>query len=855
MAGSSDTKRRFNVLFNAAHLYRLRVREQPLQELFAVLGIAAGVALLFAVQVASTSITGSVRQLASGITGNASLELAARGTAGMDQATVANARTLPAVKEAAPVLQQRIAVVGPAGVAQLTLVGVDRRLEKVGGSIVRRFSAKRRDLGANGLFLTEQTADAIGAVQGDRLTIEAGAHKRELPLAGTLGANEIGGVKASPIAIAPLGMAQRITGMQGRISRILIEPESGEKGEATAQLKRLVNDRLDVRPSGAEADLLAEALKPDQQSSAIFSAIAVIIGVLFAYNAMLLAEARRRRTVAYLRILGADRATVTALLVFEAVVLGLAASFVGILLGDVVSRFAFQSVPDYLASGFPIGPQRVIGVQTVVLSLVGGLAAAMVASTKPAIDLYRVSPGEAISERAPARREDEVESGAMAFWAGLGLIGLGGFLAHFWPSIIPIALGSLILGLAIALGPVLHFVFSRLNRVTRAHGDVAVALAVDELYGSRARATALAVIAAGSVTAVLSIGGASLDLQRGVYQLTHGFYSESDIWVVRRPESNVFLTQDFEPEGAMDALKRQTEVRSTSVYPWSFLDVAERRVLLVARPPSDRYPVSPSQIIQGDAQTAAERIRSGGWAAMSKAVMERLGGSLGGQVKIPTPSGNRVFRVAAITANHGWPSGAITINANDERRFWASDRASAIGVKLAPGVTEDAGRRAVSRALGSNSALWVQTGDEMVAGRMEEFGQGMTRLRQISIMVLMAAVLAIVAAMFASVWQRRARLASLRAIGMYRGELFRTLLVEMALVVVIGGAAGLVVGVYGQFYAGRWTQMTSGYLADFEPAIGFGLVTVAKATALAVLATAVPAFFASRVAPRADTGI
>jgi putative ABC transport system permease protein len=56
------------------HLYRVRLRARVLQECFAVVGIAAGVALLFASQVASSSLSGSVAQLSRGIVGKATLQ-------------------------------------------------------------------------------------------------------------------------------------------------------------------------------------------------------------------------------------------------------------------------------------------------------------------------------------------------------------------------------------------------------------------------------------------------------------------------------------------------------------------------------------------------------------------------------------------------------------------------------------------------------------------------------------------------------------------------------------------------------------------------------------------------------------
>lgn len=69
--------------------------------------------------------------------------------------------------------------------------------------------------------------------------------------------------------------------------------------------------------------------------------------------------------------------------------------------------------------------------------------------------------------------------------------------------------------------------------------------------------------------------------------------------------------------------------------------------------------------------------------------------------------------------------------------------------------------------------------------------------------------------------------------------------------VLLGGTAGLAYGLYCQYFAGRWSELVGGYRSPFEPAIGLGLITLAQAIALATLATAGPAYLASRIAPRA----
>ncbi|MGA8364669.1 MAG: hypothetical protein WB709_09130, partial [Solirubrobacteraceae bacterium] len=90
---------------NVLHLYRVRLRARLLQECFAIVGIAAGVALLFASQVATSSLSSSVAQLSQGIVGNATLQLLARSEQGFAAGTLTQVRAIAGVRAAAPLLE------------------------------------------------------------------------------------------------------------------------------------------------------------------------------------------------------------------------------------------------------------------------------------------------------------------------------------------------------------------------------------------------------------------------------------------------------------------------------------------------------------------------------------------------------------------------------------------------------------------------------------------------------------------------------------------------------------------------------------------------------------------------------
>src|SRR5829696_2819391 len=110
-----------------------------MQELLAGVGIAIGVALVFAVQVANSSITGSAQQMLKAIAGDATLQVAARDSQGFDAGLADAVRGLPGVDAAAPIIEQRATVVYRRHRIPIDFVGVDQHLTGLGGAAARSF--------------------------------------------------------------------------------------------------------------------------------------------------------------------------------------------------------------------------------------------------------------------------------------------------------------------------------------------------------------------------------------------------------------------------------------------------------------------------------------------------------------------------------------------------------------------------------------------------------------------------------------------------------------------------------------------------------------------------------------------
>jgi putative ABC transport system permease protein len=832
--------------------YRRHLRTQPLRELMAVAGVAVGVALLFAVQVAHRSITGSFEEITRGVAGRATIELAARGPGGFDERIAQATEAMPDVKVTAPVLEQPVVAVGPQGRRALTLVGTTEAVASLAGELGVQFLRAGEAARRGALVLTESTARAIGARTGDVLAIQLAGRTEHLVLAATVPSAKIGALAESPVAAAPLPIVQSIAGLPGRVTRVVIEPRAGRE----AALRRLLAARfgatLNVRSIDTEARLLGNAAGPEKQITLLFSAISLVAGVILAYNALLLAGEERRRFIVYLIQTGTPDSMIVASLAFDALILGIAGSLLGLLAGDLVSLAAFRSVPGYIAAAFPVGGQRVVGVPTILIAFAGGMLAAFAAAVLPALAALRggaAAEPDAVGPTLTVAHRLRLSS-TTAFACGAALVCLSVLLAALLPATTVVALVALVAGLVVCLPTILHQLLRLARAVSRRSGDPAGRLAVAELRGSPNRSVAL--LATGTVAAFLMIviGGSVANVEHAARKGATDLLSSGNVWIRPGGPENIYATQPFAYTDIQHRLQHLGIV--SSVLPWrdSFLDLPSRRVWVLGVPPQATAQIAPTQLIEGSLLSADMHIREGGWAAVSQTIAREDRLHIGQLFTIPTPTGHARLRLAATIANYGWLSGAIVMNGDEHARLWSSNAATQLSVTLRPGVPSEQGRRAIEATLPIGSAFTVKTAQKGQAEVSKVLGSALSRLNETTIIVLLATIASVIALTIAAIWQRRDRIESLISIGMSAGQLARLVFYETGSVLLCGCLLGMAAGLAGQALIDGWLHQTTGSPVVFAPAWQLGLRTVLIVAGISIAASMIAVVQSNRFQPR-----
>jgi len=829
---------------NLLHLYRVRVRARLVQECFAVVGIAAGVALLFASQVASESLSSSVAQLSHGIVGKATLQLLARDPQGMPEGLLAQVRAIDGVRVAAPLLEASAQASGPKGSQSVELVGADSSLRGLGGALVRRTELEPF-AGIGAVLLPAPLAAHLGVTKfGKEVTLRLYGRVEHAPLYEQLHERQIGGLAASPIVVAPLFFAQEMTGLEGSVSRILVEPAPGMEGGVREALVRLAGGRLNVESTSYDERLFAKAASASNQSTALFAVISALVGFLFAFNAMLLTVPQRRRLIADLRRDGYTPGTVIAVLLFDAVVLGVLACVLGLVFGDQLSIHLFHSNPGYLGSAFAVGTQRVVGWQSIVVAAGGGMLAAVVAVLSPLRDIVSRDPLAAITVKEGSAAGRTNVASALA---GVVCLGAATTILLVASKLAIVGMVLLIAALLLVLPLALDVALTLLSRLARTMTGAVPHVAAMELRAARARAIGVAATGAIAVFGAVAIQGAHADLLKGLENAARDENAFTDAWVSPSGAYNLLRTAPFTPtqQAKLEALPG---VRAVRVYRGGLLDWGDRKVWAIA-PPSEAVPLlPPSQILEGSLARATARVRAGGWLVLSQALASEHHLRIGSRVSLPTPIPTS-FRVAALSTNIGWAPGAIIMSASGYAQAWGSTDASAYDILLDPhiGLGQIAGE--VTRALGPASGLSIQSAQAHAGEQNALSRQGLQRLSQIATLILVVAVLAMAAAIGNMVWQRRPRLAKLKLEGFPRTELWCTILLESLLLLAVGCLTGAVLGLYGQQLLDRALANVINFPVVYSVAFPSAILSLAIVTSSALVIIAIPGYLAAGVPP------
>lgn len=715
--------------------------------------------------------------------------------------------TVDGVAEVQPVLRRPVHVQTPRADA-LALLGVE---------LAPYFAFHDMDLAA-GTFPTRDEPGLVALAPwvfvrnlrlGAPVTVTTPSGDVALPITGLVEVESLAAARQGLVLYVPLDTMADLFDLHDKVTTLEARLTPG------ASLRRV---RADLERVLGPAYAISAASQPGQGAqlwqqlvlgALIFMDALTLAGSAGLIYAVFASAARaRRRQIGLLRVVGAVRRQVLALLVTKAALLGVIGSGIGLIVGFLLAQGGSDLVLQTAGTNGPAVPP--FPAESLLLAVILGMLSSLAGSIGPAIRAARQPPLVAL-RTMPHQPPLRVGSGRL--WNAL---------RHpAWPPTLQLAIANLA---------------RERGRAVLIVGTLALILSM----------------ALGNV-GVLSLLGEDLAATFG--RLTGGDYLVlPGLTTISLRELAGQDTSDAPPLSA--GLLAALEDLNTQVWLMSgtTADVAPLQV----------FPGQPTPLldIEGYAQMGGFRFQAGNWpdaleafrqgpaVLLTPVVARRLNVDLGDWVRLDTLQGPVDFSVAGIGDSEFT---TCVLDLADGATYFGTNEVNAVEVQLRPDTDVEAVRRALLDAVQTHGGTLLSLNQAL--GQLREvFHQARLSIALLIGITGLVAGLGVVNAMLTSVAERRQEIGLLRAVGTTRLQVRRLILAEAAILgtmsamigTILGWAISLLFLGVARTYLGLSGEGTSS-LAAWAPLIAASVVGLALWPSLAMLGGLGPTVYAARL--------
>jgi putative ABC transport system permease protein len=699
--------------------------------------------------------------------------------------------------------------------------------------------------GPHEVVIDANTASNQGYSVGQAISVIARGPEQRFRIAGIVKIGGVSSLGGATMAGFSFHTAQRLFHKRGRLDTINVAAKPG------TSLSRLVNEIRPLLPPTARVrtgQAQAQAQTKDtsgflniiQDFLLAFGGIALFVGSFVIANTLSITLAQRTRELATLRTLGASRRQVLMSVLVEALVIGAAASVVGLFLGLALGK-GLNAL--FVSFGIDL-PQAglVFAARTVVVSLAAGVLITMLAALRPAIRTTRVPPISAVREGAvlPPSRFARFGTAAALLTTGVSValmllaLLLGGLSTSQRLIAIGIAAVGVFLGVAMLARTLVPPLVAALGWPSARVGGSAGALARANAARSPSRTAATA--------SALMIGLALVTL---VAVLAAGLKTrfESSVNSLFKADYALTATDNFSPipTAPAKALRRVPGVQVVSgVRSGSGRAFGDEISVSGVAPDISRVITVDWQA--GSQSVPGELGRGGAFVSQGFADSHHL--PVGKAIPVETPTGKTIhLAVRGIFAppKGGAPYGDVTISTKRFDAEYQNPQNVYTFVDVAGGVNP-ANTQRLDRAIASYPNAKIQTEQQFKQNQEQGIDTLLNLLYVLLSLSIVVSLFGIVNTLVLTVFERTRELGMLRAVGMTRRQLRRMVRHESVITALIGAVLGIPLGIGFALIVGHAIEYPA-----FTVPVGTLLVFVVAAVVAGLLAAILPARRAGRL--------
>ncbi len=837
-------------------------------------GVAIGVAFVLAVNITNASTRQSLEAFFAQTSGRANLSISNAASlsvqTGIRASVLREAQAFPGVIAAAAMTSDSAILLGKDNTStRLTVAGIDpsadprvRVYELEAGRLLDSQSRSFE------IVLTRAMAEKHGIRLNDKIELLIGREKQTFTVVGLLmnkGAARIGN---GAVGFVTLDVAREAFN-RGKVDQVdlVIEPSHAQNSAALEALRTALQDQLGdtlaVSYPAAGGQAMSGAISSLSAALSAFSVIALIVSAILTYNTFSMIALERTREWGLLRSLGTGRRQLFGLVLIEALLFALIGSAMGLAGGIALAFPLLRLMGGIFAGNLPI--EASVPPAGLVAAAASGALVTLIASLKPAWDVTRITPMQALRVRADAERQ------------------AGFFMRHSWKiglALMAIAVADQAVSVvfrALSMLPVEMFLVIAFMGVTLL---VPVAVGVIErlirramaaMYGMPGRLGSLNIQRnrgrAALTVSVMTIG-AAMTIAMGGVEIS--FKGELLRWIRETLTSDYVIGSSFSylstsygtlPADVAPLIAATEGVGGVTGERWMYVTAtgattregfAARRegLLFRAIDPATYRNVAPLRFAQ-DPDQAKEMwndFAQGDALFVSGLVQQTFHVRRGDTLRLRTPRGERDLRVAGIVMDIG-QAGYTVLGSWDivGKYFGRGPReATVYYARLAPGADYATVEQALKDGVGKSRHLDITNSEEYRAQIRQAFDQFFALFDAVVVIAVLVGALGVVNTLTMSILERTREIGVLRSVGMTRRQIVWMILAEAAAMGVIAALMGLAAGLALLAVMIKGMEVNSGWSLSYVFPTAPLIVSIAITLVVSQLAAIYPTWRAVR---------